>query len=73
MSVPDRSSLASDLKKNTDGSVDIFFAAQAPAGKESNWISTKAGGKFELIFRLYGPDKSFFEKSWVLPDIEELK
>ena len=37
------------------------------------WISTKAGGKFELIFRLYGPDKSFFTKTWILPDPEEMK
>jgi hypothetical protein len=42
-----------------DGSVDIYFGPAAPAGKESNWVSTKAGGRFELIFRLYGPDKSF--------------
>lgn len=72
--VPDRSSLASDLKTNADGSVDIYFGPKAPEGKGSNWVSTKAGGRFELIFRLYGPDKSFFEKkTWTLPDIEEVK
>lgn len=71
--VADRSSLASDLKTNADGSVDIYFGPKAPEGKESNWIATKAGGRFELIFRLYGPDKSFFEKTWTLPDVEEVK
>ena len=63
-----------DLKANADGSVDIYFGPKAPAGKASNWVSTKAGGRFELIFRLYGPDKALFDKKpWVLPDIEELK
>lgn len=71
--VADRSSLASDLKTNADGSVDIYFGPKSPEGKESNWIATKAGGRFELIFRLYGPDKSFFEKTWTLPDVEEVK
>ena len=44
VSIPDRSSLAADLKKNSDGSVDIYFGSKAPEGKESNWVSTKAGG-----------------------------
>ena len=25
------------------------------------------------LFRLYGPDKTFFDKAWQLPDIEEAK
>jgi hypothetical protein len=24
-------------------------------------------------FSLYGPDKSFFDKKWVLPDIEKIR
>jgi hypothetical protein len=32
-------------------SVDIYFGPKAPAGKESNWIPTKAGGKWEVAFR----------------------
>ena len=73
VTIPDRSSLAPDLKTNEDGSVDIYFGPKAPAGKEGNWVSTKAGGRFELIFRLYGPDKSFFNKQWILSDLEEIK
>ena len=37
----------------------------------SNWVPTKAGGQFEVLFRIYGPEKAFFEKTWQLPDIEE--
>jgi hypothetical protein len=42
----------------------------APAGKESNWIPTDLNGKFEVLFRLYGPEKPLFDKSWTLPDIQ---
>jgi hypothetical protein len=59
------------LKINDDGSVDLYFAPEAPSGLESNWIPT--GEDFFLLFRLYGPDKSLFDKSWVLDDVEKVK
>ena len=65
-----RSSQTPELQKNADGSVDVYFGARAPEGKESNWVPTNADGKFEVLFRLYGPEKAFFDKTWVLPDIE---
>jgi hypothetical protein len=46
-----------------DGSVDVYFAPKAPKGKDSNWIPTDADGRFEALFRLYGPEKAFFERS----------
>jgi len=58
--------------KNSDGSIDIYFAPQAPAGQENNWVTTAKGGRWFVAFRLYGPDKPFFEKAWKLPDIERL-
>jgi hypothetical protein len=45
----------------------------APEGKESNWIPTSAGRKFEVLFRFYGPEKPLFDKTWKLLDIEKLK
>jgi hypothetical protein len=27
---------------------------------------------FELMLRVYGPTKEFFEKKWVLPDVEKM-
>jgi hypothetical protein len=68
-----RSSETPGLQKNADGSVDIYFAPNALAGKESNWVPTSAGGKFEVLFRLYGPEKPLFDKTWQLPDIEKVK
>ena len=35
--------------------------------------SPPARGTFEVLFRLYGPEKPFFDKTWKLPDIEIVK
>ena len=71
-----RPSLASndtEVQKNTDGSTDVYFGPSAPAGKESNWVPTDPKRHFEVLFRLYGPKKEFFEMKWKLPDLEEVK
>lgn len=67
-----RASNASEVQKNADGSVDIYFGPEAPAGKEANWVPTDRERGFELLFRLYGPKKELFEKTWVLPDVEKV-
>lgn len=65
-----RSSQIPEMQKNADGSVDVYFGPEAPAGKDSNWVPTDPARKFELMFRLYAPTKALFDKSWVLPDVE---
>jgi len=67
-----RSSQSSGLKTNADGSVDVYFAPTAPAGKDSNWVPTNSSGQFEVLFRFYGPEKPLFDKTWKLPDIERI-
>jgi hypothetical protein len=67
-----RSSQTPGLEKNADGSVDIYFGPKSPEGKDSNWVPTKSGGQFEVLFRFYGPEKALFEKTWKLPDIEAM-
>jgi hypothetical protein len=69
---PSRSSQTPGLQANGDGSVDIYFGPEAPAGKESNWVPTSADGGFEVLFRFYGPEKPLLEKTWRLPDIEQV-
>ncbi|MBO3275645.1 DUF1254 domain-containing protein [Pseudomonas schmalbachii] len=61
------------LKANADGTVDLYFGPKPPAGKESNWISTKAGQQFFTLFRIYGPDRDKLKAGWVLNDIEKIK
>ncbi len=68
--IADRSSRM-DLLENADGSIDLYFGPDAPAGKEQNWIPTVAGKAWFPYFRLYSPKQEFLDKSWVLPDIEK--
>ncbi len=72
MSRASRASNSTDVKKNPDGSIDIYFGPKAPVGKESNWVPTDPEREFELMFRAYGPKKEFFEKQWSLPDVEKV-
>ena len=67
-----RSSQIAEMQKNTDGSIDVYFGAQPPEGRETNWVPTDPARKFELMFRLYGPKPDFFQKHWTLPDVERL-
>ena len=66
-----RSSNTPGLQRNADGSTEIFFGPAAPDGRQANWIPTRAGGQFEVLFRFYGPERPLFDKSWRLPDIEK--
>lgn len=66
------SSLDPNIKTNTDNTVDIYFGPKAPKGMESNWVPTKAGEKFEVMLRFYGAEKPIFDKTWMLPDIENI-
>jgi hypothetical protein len=71
----DRASVASitaGVQQNADGSVDVYFGPKAPDGKGTNWVPTDLRGKFELLFRLYGPEKPLFDKTWKLPDVERI-
>jgi hypothetical protein len=70
---PTLDSLDNEMRKNADGSVDIYFGPKAPAGKESNWIYTPAEKSWFPWFRFYGPEKALFDKSWTMPDIEMVK
>ena len=70
---PDRSSRDA-IVANADGSVDLTFGPAAPAGTpESNWIKTLPGRGWFSYFRLYGPMQPYFDRSWVLSDIERIE
>ena len=63
-------SIEPELKRNKDGSVDVYFGPVAPKGHESNWIPTAEGRRFFLLFRFYGPQRAVFDGSFELNDIE---
>jgi hypothetical protein len=68
-----RSSQVPELRKNDDGSIDVYFGPKPPKNMESNWVPTDHKRRFELMFRAYAPTKALFEKKWVLPDVERAK
>ena len=59
-----------DVKKNKDGSVDIYFGAKTPKSKESNWLPTDQKRRFFLLARFHGPKPEIVNGSFVLNDIE---
>ncbi len=66
-------SISPGVEKNADGSVEVYFGPKPPKGKDANWVPTDPKRKFELMFRLYGPEKPLFDKSWKLPDVEKVR
>ena len=67
---PSVSSQKEDLVVNDDGSVDVNFGPEPPAGHEGNWIQTVPGKGWFIFFRLYGPLEPWFDKSWRPGEIE---
>ena len=51
---PSVNTLRGGVEQNADGSTDIYFGPQAPAGKEKNWAQTVPGKGFWIMLRLYG-------------------
>jgi hypothetical protein len=69
--IADRSSRM-DLHRNADGSVDIYCGPRAPTGFEKNWIPTVPGKNWFAYFRFYQPTEAYFDRSWPLPDFEQV-
>ncbi|MGN6647011.1 MAG: DUF1254 domain-containing protein [Cytophaga sp.] len=63
----------SNLKKNADGSVDLYIQHDSPGKeKESNWLPAPAG-EFNLLLRLYWPKPEMIEDKWTPPAVEKRK
>lgn len=61
-----------DLKRNADGSVDLYIGPKAPTGFENNHMKTVGDDGWFVYFRLYAPTQPFFDKSFKLADFERL-
>jgi hypothetical protein len=53
-----------ELVPNADGSYDLCFAPEPPAGMEMNWVRTVPGKGWFAYLRLYGPLEPFFDQTW---------
>ncbi len=57
------------LKKNADGSLDIYIQHKSPGkGKESNWLPAPAG-EFNLVMRMYWPRIEALTLRWSAPAV----
>jgi len=52
------------IKMNEDGSYDIYFSPEAPAGYEKNWLQTIPGKSWFVALRMYGPLEAWIDKTW---------
>jgi hypothetical protein len=59
-------------KVNPDGSIDIFFGPNEPP-ERGNWIRTVPGRGWFPIFRFYSPTAAYFDKTWMLSDLEPIE
>jgi hypothetical protein len=57
------------LRRNPDGSLDIYVQHTAPAGHESNWLPAPGSGQLEVTLRLYGPKPRALNGSYSYPPI----
>ena len=64
------SSRPEELVTRPDGSIDIIFAPRDPGDPGANWLKVPAGGGFEAYLRMYVPDQSILDGTWVAPAIE---
>ncbi|MFJ2835826.1 MULTISPECIES: DUF1254 domain-containing protein [Nocardia] len=69
----DRGSRDAELVTNADGSVDLYFGPTPPSAGASNWIQTLPGKHWFAYARFYGPLEPYFDRSWKLGDITEIR
>ena len=58
------------FQQNSDGSFDVYFAPEPPAGKENNWLQTIPGKSWLAILRMYGPLEPWIDQTWRPGEIE---
>ncbi len=59
---------------NQDGSYDLYFGPTPPDGvPKANWVQTRPGSGWFVYLRLYGPEKPFWDRTWVPGDAERVK
>ncbi|MFX0547133.1 DUF1254 domain-containing protein [Roseovarius sp. S1116L3] len=67
---PTVGSQSDGVQQNADGSYDVYFAPEAPEGREGNWLQTVPGKSWFTILRMYGPLEPWMDKSWRPGEIE---
>jgi hypothetical protein len=67
---PTVGSQSEGFEQNADGSYDVYFGPEAPAGKDANWLQTIPGKSWFIILRMYGPLQAWIDQTWRPGEIE---
>ena len=67
---PTLDSYKKGMKKNADGSVDVYFSPKPPKGQESNWLQTIPSKAWFVALRMYGPLEPWLNHTWRPGEIE---
>ena len=67
---PTLDSYREGMKKNADGSIDIYFAPEPPEGQENNWLQTVPDKSWFIALRMYGPLQPWIDQTWRPGEIE---
>ena len=63
-SMPSVGSQTEGIRKNGDGSLDVYIGPKAPRGYEKNWLETIPGKSWFTVLRMYGPVHPWIDKEW---------
>jgi len=61
------------LDINEDGSIDLDFGPQPPEASDANWVETNPNAGWFVLFRFFGPEREYYDKTWKLPDFERVE
>ena len=61
-----------ELEYNEDGSLDIYIQHEAPEGKESNWLPAPEDD-FNVTMRIYWPQESVSDGTWIIPALQKIE
>jgi hypothetical protein len=67
--LPGVTSQDADIFQNPDGSYDVYFGPEKPAGAR-NWIQTIPGKGWNMLWRIYGPTQVWYDRKWRPSEIE---
>jgi hypothetical protein len=71
--VPREALVADSRIAEERGRLDQYLhRAEGAVRKGTNWLPTDPNRKFELMASFYAPKPEFFEKKWILPDVEKV-
>jgi hypothetical protein len=60
------------LVRDADGGVTLYIQSDSPRENEANWLPAPSQGPFNVILRIYGPDRKVLAGDWKMPEVERV-